>query len=114
MIDSYRDVGLDELGKAGAAALRNWDTGLDNSVWAHMGADVEFGIPGVEEGAGEKKPEWARKTYSVNGGSVNVLPRRKGNEADWEVLLALGVVEMVIVERDLGEYISSLLDCSGR
>ncbi|KAK4160668.1 hypothetical protein QBC43DRAFT_270044 [Cladorrhinum sp. PSN259] len=109
--------GLDALNKASSEALSNDHdgdyTGLDNSVWTHMGADVCFNIPGTGT---EPRAEWVRKTYSANGGSMNLLPRRRRRrrgrrkleegeeeeeESNWEVLLALRDDEMEAVEGEL-------------
>ncbi|KAK6213702.1 hypothetical protein QIS74_09704 [Colletotrichum tabaci] len=73
-------------GVAFRRALRPDHAGLGCSVWTHMGADVDFRIPGT---AG--KADYVRKTWSANEGSMNIMQRRgitKG-DAPWEVLLAL-------------------------
>ena len=71
--------------------------------------DVDFGIP--DTGGG--KPVWARKTYSASDGSLNVMPRAggaKGNDANWEVLLALRVedLERICGNKELGCYLVSV------
>jgi len=92
--------------------------GIDNFTWAHMGMDLDFGIPGtcvpVESPVtpprdaqgrsrgpmlvqGDGKPKWARRLPAMprqNAGNkvaVDIMPRRGGASgyADWEVLLSL-------------------------
>ncbi|KAK5144861.1 hypothetical protein LTR32_003272 [Rachicladosporium monterosium] len=93
-----------EIPIAAKRALRMPSTGLDFSDWREQGADVEFAIPG----AGSKSPDWVRKTWSANEGTVNILPRKGGRKgsADWEVLLALSVEDMekVCTELTLGGW----------
>ncbi|KAK2773879.1 trichothecene 3-o-acetyltransferase [Colletotrichum kahawae] len=77
--------------------------GLGCSVWVHMGADIDFRIPGTGG-----KAEFVRKTYSANDGSMNIMQRRgitKG-DAPWDVLLALRKDDMdrVCDEAELGQW----------
>ncbi|KAJ0382204.1 hypothetical protein COL922a_013042 [Colletotrichum nupharicola] len=77
--------------------------GLGCSVWVHMGADVDFRIPGTGG-----KADFVRKTYSANDGSMNIMQRRgitKG-DAPWDVLLALREDDMdrVCGEKELGQW----------
>ncbi|KZL86291.1 trichothecene 3-o-acetyltransferase [Colletotrichum incanum] len=87
-------------------ALQPDHAGLGCSVWTHMGADVDFGIPGTKG-----KADYVRKTWSANDGSMNILQRRgitKG-EAPWEVLLALrgDDMERICAPAELGRWVSS-------
>ncbi|KAK4677521.1 hypothetical protein QC764_404650 [Podospora pseudoanserina] len=61
-------------------------------------------------GTVNSRPDWARKTWSANDGSMNILPRRQGNERQagteeqegkWEVLLALNEGDMTFVCNEL-------------
>ncbi|GKT40380.1 trichothecene 3-O-acetyltransferase TRI101 [Colletotrichum spaethianum] len=93
-------------GVAFRKALQPNHTGLGCSVWTHMGADVDFGIPGTKG-----KADYIRKTWSANDGSMNIMQRRgitKG-EAPWEVLLALREddMERICAPAELGRWISS-------
>ncbi|OLN97049.1 BAHD acyltransferase DCR [Colletotrichum chlorophyti] len=100
---------LEDPTKEGTAfrkALQPDHAGLGCSVWAHMGADVDFGIPGTGG-----KAVYIRKTWSANDGSMNIMQRRgvtKG-DAPWEVLLALREDDMQrICEREeLGRWATS-------
>ncbi|GKT63233.1 trichothecene 3-O-acetyltransferase [Colletotrichum tofieldiae] len=87
-------------------ALQPDHAGLGCSVWTHMGADVDFGIPGTNG-----KADYIRKTWSANDGSMNIMQRRgitKG-EAPWEVLLALREddMERICAPAELGRWASS-------
>ncbi|KAK1992891.1 hypothetical protein LX36DRAFT_731295 [Colletotrichum falcatum] len=96
-------------GAAFRRALRPDRAGLGCSVWVHMGADVDFGIPGTAGGGG--LPDYVRKTWSAGDGSMNIMQRRgvtKG-EAPWEVLLALREddMERICAPTELGRWASS-------
>ncbi|KXH33986.1 hypothetical protein CSIM01_02321 [Colletotrichum simmondsii] len=93
-------------GKAFTKALQPGHAGLGCSVWTHMGADVDFGIPGTGGRA-----EYVRKTWSANDGSMNIMQRRgitKG-DAPWEVLLALREddMERICGPNELGRWAST-------
>ncbi|OHE98166.1 hypothetical protein CORC01_06534 [Colletotrichum orchidophilum] len=93
-------------GQAFKKALRPDHAGLGCSVWTHMGADVDFGIPGTKGRA-----DYVRKTWSANDGSMNIMQRRgitKG-EAPWEVLLALREddMERICDPNELGRWAST-------
>ncbi|KAK1725100.1 transferase family-domain-containing protein [Colletotrichum acutatum] len=93
-------------GKAFTKALQPGHAGLGCSVWTHMGADVDFGIPGTGGRA-----DYVRKTWSANDGSMNIMQRRgvtKG-EAPWEVLLALREddMERICGPNELGRWAST-------
>ncbi|KAF9871437.1 hypothetical protein CkaCkLH20_11084 [Colletotrichum karsti] len=80
--------------------------GLGCSVWYHMGADVDFKIPGTGG-----KADYVRKTWSANDGSMNIMQRRgmtKG-EAPWDVLLALREddMERICGDNELGRWTKS-------
>jgi len=94
----------DDISKASDLALQKANAGLDNSVWAGIGADIEFKIPGTHGG----KPNWARKTYSANDGCMNIMPRKGGTQGteNWEVLLTLRDVDMkkLYQRQELGGY----------
>ncbi|KAK2041839.1 hypothetical protein LZ31DRAFT_633070 [Colletotrichum somersetense] len=96
-------------GAAFRRALRSDHAGLGCSVWVHMGADVDFGIPGTT--AGDGRADHVRKTWSASDGSMNVMQRRgaaKG-EAPWEVLLTLREddMERLRAPGELGRWASS-------
>ncbi|KAK1689425.1 transferase family-domain-containing protein [Colletotrichum godetiae] len=93
-------------GKAFTKALQPGHAGVGCSVWTHMGADVDFGIPGTGG-----KADYVRKTWSANDGSMNIMQRRgitKG-EAPWEVLLALREddMERICGPNELGRWAST-------
>ncbi|EFQ31279.1 hypothetical protein CGRA01v4_10574 [Colletotrichum graminicola] len=96
-------------GAAFRKALRPDHAGLGCSVWVHMGADVDFGIPGTTGDGG--KADHVRKTWSASDGSMNIMQRRgvtKG-DAPWEVLLALREddMERLCAPGELGRWASS-------
>ncbi|KAK1967156.1 hypothetical protein LY78DRAFT_709113 [Colletotrichum sublineola] len=98
-------------GVAFRKALRADHAGLGCSVWVHMGADVDFGIPGTGGGGGGGPADHVRKTWSASDGSMNIMQRRgvtKG-EAPWEVLLALREDDMrrICAPDELGRWASS-------
>ncbi|KAK2031766.1 hypothetical protein LX32DRAFT_584175 [Colletotrichum zoysiae] len=99
-------------GAAFRRALRPDHAGLGCSVWVHMGADVDFGIPGTAAAAaGDGRADHVRKTWSASDGSMNVMQRRgaaKGG-APWEVLLALrgDDMERLRAPGELGRWASS-------
>ncbi|KAK0670204.1 hypothetical protein QBC41DRAFT_390206 [Cercophora samala] len=86
-------------------------TGLDLSSWSFLGADVKFGIPGtVLDKPNNGRADWVRKTWSAGEGSMNILPRRYGNqqqvgeveeEGNWEILLAAREDDMAFVCAEL-------------
>ncbi|KAL0936210.1 trichothecene 3-o-acetyltransferase [Colletotrichum truncatum] len=81
---SLKDPAME--GAAFRKANRPDHAGLGCSVWVHMGADVDFGIPGTGG-----KADYVRKTWSANDGTMNIMQRRgvTRGDAPWEVLLAL-------------------------
>ncbi|KAK1985024.1 transferase family-domain-containing protein [Colletotrichum cereale] len=94
-------------GAAFRKALQPDRAGLGCSVWLHMGADVDFGIPGTGGVA-----DYVRKTWSKNEGSMNIMQRRgvtKG-DAPWEVLLSLREEDMLRLcePAELGAWVSSM------
>ncbi|KAL8377361.1 hypothetical protein RB595_008172 [Gaeumannomyces hyphopodioides] len=100
------------LGTAHSRALQPGRAGLGCSVWAHMGADVDFAIPGT---AGDGRADFVRKTWSAADGSMNVMQRRggtKGAREPWEVLLALREQDMEVLCRDdeLGRWASGWVE----
>lgn len=95
-----------DLAIAHQNTIQQSTTGLHSSSWSFLGADVRFGILGTVN----SRPDWARKTWSANDGSMNILPRRQGNkrqagteeqEGKWEVLLALNEGDMTFVCNEL-------------
>ncbi|KLU85630.1 hypothetical protein MAPG_04652, partial [Magnaporthiopsis poae ATCC 64411] len=100
------------LGAAHGRALQPGRAGLGCSVWAHMGADACFAIPGTE---GDGRADFVRKTWSASDGSMNVMQRRGGTKAGrepWEVLLALRREDMEVLCRDdeLGRWASGWVE----
>lgn len=95
-----------DLAIAHQSTVQQSTTGLESSSWSFLGADVRFGILGTVN----SRPDWARKKWSANDGSMNILPRRQGNERQagteeqegkWEVLLALNEGGMTFVCNEL-------------
>lgn len=100
------------LKAAHGRALQPGRAGLGCSVWAHMGADACFAIPGT---AGDGRADFVRKTWSASDGSMNVMQRRGGTKAGrepWEVLLALRHEDMEVLCRDdeLGRWASGWVE----
>lgn len=64
--------------------------------WQHIGADEEWGIPGTERtGEGWRcKPAAIRKPHNLWEGGMQILPRRRGEEAPFEIPLCLEEGEM--------------------
>ncbi|KAL8405631.1 hypothetical protein RB596_004474 [Gaeumannomyces avenae] len=109
------------LGSAHGRALQPGRAGLGCSVWAHMGADVDFAIPGTTTAAtatataGDGRADFVRKTWSASDGSMNVMQRRGGTRGaaePWEVLLALRERDMEWLCRDdeLGRWASGWVE----
>lgn len=101
---------LEDPAVEGAAAFRKANrpdhAGIGCSVWLHMGADVDFGIPGTGGIA-----DAIRKTFSANDGTVNIMPRRgdaKGDD-DWQVLVALRRDDMPRMIRGMRPWCRAML-----
>jgi BAHD acyltransferase len=77
--------------------------------WQHIGADEEWGIPGTMragEGEGEGwacKPAAIRKPHNLWEGGMQILPRKRGEEAPFEIPLCLEEGEMGRVLEGLEE-----------
>ena len=77
--------------------------------WQHIGADEEWGIPGtMRTGEGEDegwkcKPAAIRKPHNLWEGGSQILPRRRGDEAPFEIPLCLEDGEMGRVLEGLHE-----------
>lgn len=73
--------------------------------WQHIGADEEWGIPGTERtGEGWRcKPAAIRKPHNLWEGGMQILPRRRGEEAPFEIPLCLEEEEMGRVLEGLHE-----------
>lgn len=75
--------------------------------WMHIGADDVWAIPGTaraDDGKGWKcKPTAIRKPHNLWEGGMQILPRRKGDEAPYEIPLCLEEGDMGRVLRSLQE-----------
>lgn len=74
--------------------------------WQHIGADDAWAIPGTaksEDGEWACKPTAIRKPHNLWEGGMQILPRRKGGEAPYEIPLCLEVGDMERVLHSLQE-----------
>lgn len=85
--------------------------------WMHMGADCEWGIPGTMKNDGEVssrcgKPTAIRKPHCASEGGIIILPRRKVEADEFEVLVCLEEVEMERVIESLlkGIWLKRVID----
>ncbi|KAI1505602.1 hypothetical protein F5X99DRAFT_368649 [Biscogniauxia marginata] len=71
----------------------------------YFAADINFGIPGAGID-GDGRPRWIRIPWMALEGAVYVLPRRRGLDANWEVLVCLGYPESRVLLHDsrLGQW----------
>ena len=74
--------------------------------WQHIGADDVWAIPGTAKAQDRKwgcKPTAIRKPHNLWEGGMQILPRRKGDEAPYEIPLCLEEGDMERVLRNLQE-----------
>ncbi|KAI1842648.1 hypothetical protein JX266_011110 [Neoarthrinium moseri] len=102
---------LEDPTKASTAAARAClptKTGVKLGSLVDFGADTNFGIPGT---AGDGRPRFCRKPWMMDGGMVNILPRRGGTHGDapWEILVCLPAhtIEKLVHNDALGPFIDS-------
>ncbi|KAF2851953.1 hypothetical protein T440DRAFT_393752 [Plenodomus tracheiphilus IPT5] len=58
--------------------------------WQHMGADIEWCIPGAKEG----KPSAIRRAAWMSEGGIVILPKRKGEAGPFELMVSLAEEDM--------------------
>lgn len=80
----------------------HYNTDMYLTSWAFFGGSGPFIVPGT----GVDREQWVRKPFSANDGAVIVLPRRGGEEADWDVQAELecGDMERLCEVGGLGEW----------
>ncbi|KAJ4371815.1 hypothetical protein N0V86_008369 [Didymella sp. IMI 355093] len=88
--------------------------------WQHIGADEIWAIPGTArtdagngcEQAWGCKPTAVRKPHNMWEGGMQILPRRKGNEAPYEIPLCLeeGDMERVLRSLQEGEWMERVIE----
>ncbi|KAJ4339771.1 hypothetical protein N0V87_002971 [Didymella glomerata] len=83
--------------------------------WQHIGADDVWAIPGTarsEDGKWVCKPIAIRKPHNLWEGGMQILPRRKGDEAPYEIPLCLEEGDMERVLRSLheGKWVEGVIE----
>lgn len=84
--------------------------------WQHIGADDMWAIPGTAKAENgtewECKPTAIRKPHNLWEGGMQILPRRKGDEAPYEIPLCLeeGDMERVLQSLKEGSWIERVID----
>lgn len=83
--------------------------------WMHIGADDIWAIPGtakLETGAWGCKPTAVRKPQCAWEGGMQILPRQKGNEAPFEIMVCLeeGEEERLMTSLQRGKWVERAVD----
>lgn len=83
--------------------------------WQHIGADDVWAIPGTakaEDGEWGCKPTAIRKPHNLWEGGMQILPRRKGDEAPYEIPLCLeeGDMERVLRSLQAGDWVERVIE----
>ncbi|KAF1925167.1 uncharacterized protein M421DRAFT_424188 [Didymella exigua CBS 183.55] len=84
--------------------------------WQHIGADTVWAIPGTaKEQNGEgwaSKPTAIRKPHNLWEGGMQILPRRKGDDAPYEIPLCLeeGDMERVLHSLQEGNWVERVIE----
>ncbi|KAJ4400399.1 hypothetical protein N0V91_008755 [Didymella pomorum] len=83
--------------------------------WQHIGADDVWAIPGTTKTEGEKwggKPTSIRKPHNLWEGGMQILPRKKGDAAPYEIPLCLeeGDMERVLLNLQEGSWVERVVE----
>lgn len=106
LADRLRDPATEA--EAFQRATRPDHAGLHCNLWTHVGADLDFRIPGTNGTA-----DSIRETFSPKEGTMNIMPRTDAGGADWEVSLALRLTDLKRFHRRLKWDFEELLGYSG-
>ncbi|KAF2623557.1 hypothetical protein BU25DRAFT_414303 [Macroventuria anomochaeta] len=100
--------------------MLNLDTGNGPDIfitsWMHIGADDLWAIPGTAKTEGGKrwlcKPTAIRKPHNLWEGGMQILPRRKGHAAPFEIPLCLegGEMERTLHGLREGNWVERVID----
>ncbi|KAK9781628.1 putative Transferase family-domain-containing protein [Seiridium cardinale] len=84
-------------------------SGVKFESLANLGADIDFGIPGTINAAGDRRPRGCRRPWMHDMGTINILPRKGGTEgdADWEILLCFPdkVMQIFTGPEEFGQFL---------
>jgi len=77
--------------------------------WQHLGADWVWNIPGT---GGDGKARALRKPSYKSEGGIRILPRMKGGNRDYEVLVCLeeGEMERMVRSLEEGGFVESVVE----
>ncbi|KAF3049036.1 hypothetical protein E8E11_007911 [Didymella keratinophila] len=83
--------------------------------WQHIGADEGWAIPGTAKAGDGKwgcKPTAIRKPHNLWEGGMQILPRRRGDEAPYEIPLCLeeGDMERVLCSLQEGNWVERVVE----
>ncbi|KAK6088128.1 hypothetical protein SCUP234_01194 [Seiridium cupressi] len=83
-------------------------SGVKFESLVNLGADINFGIPGTINAAGDRRPRGCRRPWMHDIGTINILPRKGGTEgdADWEILLCFPdkVMQIFTNAEEFGQF----------